>query len=78
MAKIKSMRIFKRDPKTNTKLVDFMLDIKATAQGMFTASFPDEITAKLKELNVFDRYHKGTLEAETLNKLETEINRAVS
>lgn len=72
------MRIFKRDPKTNTKLVDFMLDIKATAQGMFTASFPDEITAKLKELNVFDRYHKGTLEAETLNKLETEINRVVS
>lgn len=78
MAKIKSIRINKRDPKTNTTLVDFMLDIKATAQGMFTATFPDEITAKLKELNVFDRYHKGTMEAETLSKLEAEINRAIS
>ena len=78
MAKIKSIRICKRDEKTKTTLVDFMLDIKATAQGMFTATFPDDITAKLKELNVFDKYHKGTLEAETLTKLEAEINRAIS
>ena len=78
MAKIKSMRIHRRDPKTNTSLVDFMLDIKATAQGMFTATFPDDITSKLKELNVFDRYHKGTLEAETLNKLEADIGRVVN
>lgn len=79
MAKIKTLRVHKTDPKTKTTLIDFTININANAQGKFYAKLPEDILKRLKETNTLPKTFErdGSCYAQTLNELEKEIFLAI-
>lgn len=79
MAKIKTLRVHKTDPKTKTVLIDFTININANAQGKFYAKLPEDIVKRLKETNTLPKHFErdGSYYAQTLNELEKEILQAI-
>ena len=69
MAKVKTIRIFKRDDKTDVVLIDFNVDIKVSSKGVFSATLPGEVEEQLRRIK--GRYYEIT--GRTLDEVENAV-----
>ena len=74
MAKVKTIRIFKRDDKTDTVLIDINVDIKVSSKGLFSATFPKEVDEELFRIKGRDYEITG----KTLEEVENAVYDATS
>ena len=89
MAKIKTLQITRRDPKTKQMLINTSIDIKVNSQGKFYGTIPQDIYSQLEKMNLvpdtikninysMPKTPKGTCFANSLVELETILREAVA